>query len=80
VIKMIEILVTEEEIEKVKYIKYREEWKDMDLERKQLYELLAYTINRLNKLDGGKSRFTGFNIWITECVEKNKKLKEFLGV
>jgi len=77
---MIEILVTEEEIEKVKYIKYREEWKDMDLERKQLYELLAYTINRLNKLDGGKSRFTGFNIWIMECVEKDKKLKEFLGV
>jgi len=77
---MIGILVTEEELERRKYTKYREEWKDMDLERKQLYELLAYTINRLNKLDGRESKFIGFNIWIAECAEKDKRLKEFLGV
>lgn len=77
---MIEILVTEEEIERVKYDKYREEWKDMDLERKQLYELVAYALNGLNKLDGKESKFIGFNIWIMECAEKDKKLKEFLGV
>jgi hypothetical protein len=77
---MIEILVTEEEIERGKYTKCRKEWRDMDLERKSLYALIAYAWNQLNKLDGEESKFVGFNIWMTECAEKDRSLRKFLGV
>jgi hypothetical protein len=72
---LVDILVSEEEIERVRCEKCKEKWGDVSLERKKLYDLIAYGVNELNKLDGVESSFVGFNIWMTECAEKDRSLR-----